>query len=206
MGIFLGIFIVRFSVMPPVMAALAVPELSSIKTDIDTHGICMQRTAYTCVPASAVTLLRRLGVSAQEGELAILAGSNIMSGTDPETMAQVINDRYGSQGIVAQRRNFDSLEELRAAGPALVIINWSIFMDHCVAVLEVNDRQVATDDPVLGEHPFLKENFLKVWRHNGIVIRREQMTRSREKMSMPFSLPPLPGRERVAGLPRRVRA
>jgi predicted double-glycine peptidase len=172
-GIFLGIFILRVSLAPPLMAALAVPELSRIKTDIDTHGICMQRTGYTCVPASAVTLLRRLGIPAQEGELAILAGSNIMSGTDAQTMAQVINDRYGSQGIVAQYRVFASLDELRAAGPTLVIITWSTWLDHCVAVLDVNDRQVITADPVMGEHPYWKNDFLKIWLHNGVVIHRQ---------------------------------
>jgi predicted double-glycine peptidase len=173
-GVFLAIIIGRVSVLPPLMAALAVPELSRIKTDVDTHGICMQTTSYTSGPAAAVTLLRRLGIRAQEGELAILTGTSMFSGTDPETLTQVINDRYGSQGVVAQYRVFTSLAELRAAGPALVVITLPSGLDHYVAVLEVNDRQVVTADPLLGGHPFWHQAFILVWHFNGIVIYRRQ--------------------------------
>jgi hypothetical protein len=47
--------------------------LTSLTTQINRDGICLQSTDYTCGPASAVTALRRLGLSAEEGQLAIWA-------------------------------------------------------------------------------------------------------------------------------------
>ena len=50
----------------------------------------MQSNGYNCGPAAAVTALRRLGLPAEEGELAILAHTSSAAGTSCDTLCTAI--------------------------------------------------------------------------------------------------------------------
>jgi hypothetical protein len=55
---------------------------------VDGDGVCRQSSHYTCGPASAVTVLRKLGLPAEEGEIAILSHTSALTGTEPDVLAK----------------------------------------------------------------------------------------------------------------------
>ena len=148
-------------------------ELSNLKTIVNTNGICFQTTDYTCGPAAAVTALGKLGLSASEGEIAVLSHSSPVAGTLPACLRTALQNRYGADGLKSQYRHFDSIAQLRNAGITLAVVRDAFLSDHCVTVLEVSDRMVTIADPVLGKTLMSHEQFEKIWRFSGIVLKRE---------------------------------
>jgi len=59
------------AVLPFALPLIVKNDLANLPTKTDADNICVQSTSYTCGPAAAVTALRKLGVPAQEGELAV---------------------------------------------------------------------------------------------------------------------------------------
>ncbi len=173
LGILVAVAVLYFSVWPAVAAAVNRPVLASLATRIPADGICRQSTDYTCGPAAAVTALRRLGLNAGEGELALLAGTSTATGTPPDVLARTLNDRFGVEGLRAELRRFRTVEDLRAAGLTLVIVKFGLFLDHWLAVLEVTEREVVAADPMSGEVRFNHDEFLARWRLIGVTLRRE---------------------------------
>lgn len=173
LGVLVAVAVLYFSVWPAVAAAVNRPVLASLATRIPADGICRQSTDYTCGPAAAVTALRRLGLEAGEGELALLAGTSTATGTPPDVLAQMLNDRFGAKGLRAELRRFRTVEELRSAGLTLVIVKFGLFLDHWLTVLEVTDREVIVGDPLSGEVRLTHGEFLARWRLIGVTLRRE---------------------------------
>jgi len=93
------LFVAGFSVLPFLVPAIISEDLAAIATRLDANGICHQSTSYTCGPAAAVTALRRLGFPAQEGEIAVLARTNPVSGTLLWTLYSALKRRYADQGL-----------------------------------------------------------------------------------------------------------
>lgn len=172
LGLFVAVAVLYFSVWPAVAVAVNRPFLTSIETRIPPDGICRQSSDYTCGPAAAVTALGRLGVKAGEGELALLARTSTATGTPPDVLAQVLNDRFGPEGVRAELRRFRSVEELRAAGLTLVIVKFGLFLDHWLTVLEVTDREVIVGDPISGIAHLTHDEFRQRWRFVGVTVRR----------------------------------
>lgn len=172
LGILVAVAVLYSSVWPAVAVAINRPFLASLETKIPPDGICRQSTDYTCGPAAAVTALRRLGLQAGEGELALLAGTSTATGTPPDVLARALNERFGRDGLRAEFRRFGSVEELRAAGLTLVIVKFGLFLDHWLTVLEVTDREVVVADPLNGENRLTYEEFLNRWRRIGVTVRR----------------------------------
>ena len=84
--ILMAVVVTWFSVLPFLVPALIKSHLSNLKTRIDSKGICFQTEDYTCGPAAAVTALRRLGLPAYEGEIAILSHTSPAVGTLPRCL------------------------------------------------------------------------------------------------------------------------
>ncbi|MHC4575397.1 MAG: cysteine peptidase family C39 domain-containing protein [Planctomycetota bacterium] len=171
--IVMTVVVIWFSVLPFLVPALIKERLSNLETTVCTNGVCYQSTDYTCGPAAAVTALRKLGLPADEGELAILSHSSPVAGTLPPCLYAALQDRYGPDGLKCEFRRFDSLAELRDAGLALVVVRDGFLSDHCVAVLEVSDHMVVVGDPVTGRNLMSHEQFEKIWRFSGIVLQRK---------------------------------
>jgi hypothetical protein len=74
------------SIIPFLAPAFNRSYLASLKTRLDSDGICRQSNDYTCAPAAAVTALRKLGFPAEEGEIAILAHTSSLTGTEPDVL------------------------------------------------------------------------------------------------------------------------
>ena len=164
------LFLTWSSILPFIFPALIRGRLSEIKTRFDKNGICRQTTEYTCGPAAAVTALGRLGLSADEGEIAILSHTTPVTGTLPTQLCSALQSRFGANGLKCQFRRFDSIKQLKDAGVTLALIKETAMVDHCVVVLEVGDNTVAVADPVTGKELIPYEQFEKIWRFSGIVM------------------------------------
>jgi hypothetical protein len=162
-----------FSVLPFLSAALIKGRLENLSTRFDSHGVCLQGTAYTCGPAAAVTALEKLGLSANEGEIALLAHCSPVTGTLPACLCAALADRYAGQGLVCRYRYFNSISQLKKAGVTLAIIRDAFLLDHCVAVLEVSDHTVTVGDPMAGLRVIPHKQFEQIWRFSGIVLNRD---------------------------------
>lgn len=170
--ILMMVVVAWFSVLPFLVPALIRDHLANLKTRVDSNGICFQTTDYTCAPAAAVTALRKLGLPAQEGEIAVLSHSSPVAGTLPACLKEALQNRYAAEGLKCQYRHFESLAELRDAGVTLAVVKDTFLTDHCVVVLEVSDEMVVLGDPVAGRQLMSHEQFEKIWRFTGIVLKR----------------------------------
>ena len=167
------IVVTWFSVMPFLTPALIKNHLASLDNLVNADGICFQTTDYTCAPAAAVTALKKLGLSAHEGQIAITAHTNPIAGTLPECLNSALKKLYGQKGLQCDYRYFDSIEQLKNAGLTLAAVKAQFLSDHCVAVINVSDKTVTIADPVWGKTLLSHDQFRKIWRFSGIVLNRD---------------------------------
>ena len=166
--------VIWYSVLPFLVPALIKNHLSNIQTRLSYNGVCFQSTDYTCGPAAAVTALGKLGLPAEEGEIAVLSYTSPVAGTLPVCLSSALRNRYGADGLTCKYRRFDSIEQLRNAGITLAMVKDSFLLDHCLAVLEVSDDKVTVADPMSGLVSMPHEQFKKIWRFSGIVLQRNR--------------------------------
>ncbi len=171
-SLFLAVFVTCNAVLPFLLPGLNYARLRSIQTAIDDAGICRQSTDYSCGPAAAVTALRRLGVTAAEGELAILAHTTSIAGTPPDSLCKAIEQRHGAEGIRCAYRRFGSIAELRGQEPVIAVVKFAFLVDHYVTVLGVSEAGVEVGDPLEGRQLLSERQFLDKWRKGGITVRR----------------------------------
>jgi len=169
----MAVFVAWFAVLPFLVPALIRDRLTNLKTRFDSNGVCRQTTDFTCGPAAAVTALGRLGLSGDEGEIAVLSYSSPVVGTLPACLSSALQKRYGAEGLRCWYRRFDSIEQLRKAGITLVVVRDAFLLDHCIAVLDVSDDAVSVADPVTGARLVPYRQFEKMWRFAGIVLQRD---------------------------------
>jgi hypothetical protein len=147
--------------------ALSHRKLTELETFIDGDGVCLQTTDYTCGPAAAVTALRRIGIAAEESELAIWAHTGRMAGTQPDVLCRVIQERYG---VPCRQVYFHDIDELRPRVPVVAVVKFALLIDHFVTVLEVTGTGVVVGDPLKGRVEMTPEEFARRWRHGGLVF------------------------------------
>lgn len=162
-----------FCILPFFVPALIKGQLLSIDTRVDSNGVCIQSKKYTCGPAAAVTALRMLGLPAQEGQIAVWAHTSPVMGTLPKCLYTAIQDGYDSYGLKCQYRRFDSVEQLADEGVTLAVVKDTFLKDHCVTVLKVYDKAILVGDPAFGKRLMPREDFEKIWRFSGIVLKRD---------------------------------
>ncbi len=170
--VLMGIFVIWFSVLPFLVPALIKKNLLNLPTRLDSDGVCLQSTDFTCGPAAAVTALGKLGFQASEGQLAVLSHTNPIAGTMQKCLSDALRRLYEKQGLQCQFRHFDSVEQLKSADITLVVIKASFLTDHCVVVLEVSDQAVCIADPSFGKILMERAEFEKLWRFSGISLNR----------------------------------
>lgn len=166
------IFLLCFTVLPFLAPAVLKEHLSNIITKVDDNGICLQTRNYTCGPAAAVTAIRKLGLSAEEGEMAVHCRTSPMSGTLAWSICRAIESRYGKDGLECEYRKFETLEQLRNSGITMVAIKQTFMVDHWVTVLDVSDKAVIVADPFWGRRTITIRAFEEMWRYSGIVLQR----------------------------------
>jgi len=164
---FMVVCVISQSVMAFLMPAFNYRQLRDVKTLIDTDGVCIQSNGYTCGPAAAVTALHSKGVRAEEGELAILAHTTRFTGTQPDVLCQVMQQRYG---VACRQVYFRDISELKPCVPVVAIVKFAFLIDHFVTVLEVTETTVVVGDPLKGRVEMTREEFDDRWRRCGIVL------------------------------------
>lgn len=160
------------SILPFIAPAFNRTFLAGLKTRLDSDGVCRQSSEYTCGPAAAVTALRKLGLPAEEGEIAILAHTSSITGTEPDVLAKVLQKHYGTNSLVAEYRAFKDIEELKKAGLTVAILKFNALQDHCVAILGADTNGVVVGDPLSGLSSISNEDFESRWQFVGIVLKR----------------------------------
>jgi hypothetical protein len=171
-AVLMGVTVLCLSVGPFVAALIDRPQLQRMATRLDTDGICMQSSDYTCGPAAAVTALRRLGLPAEEGRIGILSCTSFQEGTPPDLLASALENEYREAGLSVSCRGFRDIADLKRAGLTLAVIKYTLMVDHWVTVLEVTDSEVIVGDPSLGLTRWTHEQFARRWRFVGIALAR----------------------------------
>jgi hypothetical protein len=171
-GVLMVAIVAFISVWPFLAPAFNQRELAALVTKMDSDGVCLQTTSYTCGPAAAVTALRRLGFNADEGQLAILTHCTSFTGTPPDILAATLQSCYGRKGLKCDYRGFRDVAELKDAGLILAVVKFNFIVDHYVTVLAVNDRTVTIGDPLNGLTEMSRHDFENIWRHCGITLAR----------------------------------
>jgi hypothetical protein len=146
--------------------------LAGLKTRVDPDGVCRQSNDYTCGPAAAVTALRKLGLPAEEGEIAILAHTSSLAGTEPDVLAKVLQKHYRTNGLLVDYRSFRDVADLKQAGLTVAVVKFNALQDHCVTVLGVETNLVLVGDPLNGLTLMPAEEFESKWLFVGIVLKR----------------------------------
>ena len=159
--------VVSQSALAFLMPAFNYRELTELRTLVDSDGVCLQGTGYTCGPAAAVTALRRIGVEAKEGELALLAHTTNATGTQSDELCRVIRERYG---VPCRQACFRNISELRSCVPVVAVVKFAYLIDHYVAVLDVTEATVVVGDPLVGRVELTHEEFAGRWRRCGVVF------------------------------------
>ncbi len=170
--IFIVLVTIKYSLLPFLGPILVRGELKNLETKFDVDDCCIQGTDYTCGPAAAVTALKRLGVKAQEGEIAIWAHTNQFSGTPEDVLWETLQRHFSKDGVKFEYRMFDSLEELKREGLTLAVIKHSFIVDHYITILEVNGEKVIAADPLRGKIETSHADFEKIWRYSGITVKK----------------------------------
>lgn len=172
-SVFMLIAVSYFSVLPFALPAVLKERLTKLETVVDPNGVCIQGTIYTCGPAAAVTALDRLGIDAGEGEIAIVAHTNPLTGTPTDSLCAALEGLYGDVGLSCDYRYFNSIAELKEAGPTIAVIRYSFMIDHYVAVLDISDNEIVLGDPLRGKRTLTHDEFIKIWRHDAVVLKKD---------------------------------
>lgn len=174
LGFLIVLLVCFMSIWPCLEPVFARNELEHLHTMIDADGICLQTTGYTCGPASAVTALRKLGLPAEEGKVAIITETSSKGGTSIDVLTENLQQAYAKDGLTTEYRVFKDIGELKNAGLTLAVVKFGLFVDHFVTVLEVTDTEVVVGDPAEGLRHLSYDEFLKMWRYEGVVLKRKQ--------------------------------
>jgi hypothetical protein len=185
----MAMIILSMSIWPFLAPAFNRNQLLHLQTRMGADGVCRQNTDYTCGPAAAVTALRKLGLPADEGPIAVLSYTSAATGTPPDILAEALREQYGKDGLLAEYRAFQDLAELRKAGLTLAVIKFDFLVDHYVTVLEVTDSEVVVGDPLNGLDKMTYDQFRRKWRFVGVVLRL-RATASPLRSSAPPNGPP----------------
>ena len=172
-SILMAVIVFAASGWPFIVPAFERNELARLQTHINADGVCIQTTDFTCGPASAVTALRKLGLSGEEGKIGILSETSSVIGTPPDMLAEALQNEYGKDGLIAEYRPFKDISELKQAGLTLAVTKYAFLVDHYVTVLEVTDSEVVVGDPLGGLGRMSYADFRKEWRFVGVVLKRQ---------------------------------
>lgn len=157
---------------PLASAAMVSGRLLEMPTRLGRDGICRQQTDFTCGPAAAVTALRRFGVTADEGAMAMAALTTPFTGTSPEALGRMLRRGFWDRGIEVDVRHFDVVDDLDPTGVTLVVVRYGFMLDHWVCVLGVSAKGVEVGDPNVGRETWTREEFERRWRRVGVTVGR----------------------------------
>jgi hypothetical protein len=164
---FAAIYFVRagkWMLVPPLPA---VPELGPSRI---VDGVCMQKTGYTCVAASMVTMLRAHGMSVSETEMARLAHVEIDGGATDSRALWALERLLDGTMLKPRYESMDYAGLIAAPKPCLVQVDFGFFVSHMVPVLAADAESVVLGDPLTGRRTIAASEFEREWKRNVIML------------------------------------
>jgi hypothetical protein len=146
--------------VPHLKPLLAPLDLAKLRDRCEGE-VCLQSTLSTCGPASAATLLRRLGRAATERELAVEARSSA-SGTEVWYLARALRAR----GVDAVARVVPG--QIVAPSIAGVVLPGNA--GHFIAVLRQTPAEVTVMDPMHGLAVIPRAELARRYRFTGFFL------------------------------------
>jgi hypothetical protein len=183
-SIFMVVVVLATSVWPFLAPAFNRAYLAALKTHVDEDGICLQSNEYTCGPAAAVTALRKLGLPAEEGQIALAAHTSTAIGTEPDLLCTALRRLYRTNGLTCEYQHFKSISEMKHRGIILAVVKFGFMVDHYVAVLDIADDKIVAGDPLSGKVTCSHEEFKSKWRFSGVALTQTTMKESSERFHL----------------------
>lgn len=131
---------------------------------------CLQSTGWSCAPAAACSLLRRVGVEARESEMARLMCARPHFGTDLLNMQRGLARKLRGTGYRVELRRLDYAGLVAGDAPCLVSMELHFFMDHAMAVVHADAAGVSVLDPLSGPDWIPRDRFEEIWRKNALLV------------------------------------
>ena len=128
---------------------------------LNTTGIVMQTSNYTCGPAALATVLNNMGINATEHELAVLAGTD-ETGTTMYGLIQAAK----SKGLNAKGMKV-SINDLKKNSIVFLTINGNT---HYSIIREITNESIKLADPGLGNIAMILEEFNNAYSGYALVI------------------------------------
>ncbi|MEN4018243.1 MAG: cysteine peptidase family C39 domain-containing protein [Methanobacterium sp.] len=128
---------------------------------IDTSGIVMQSTDYSCGPAALATVLQNIGINTTEGELKVLAGTD-ESGTSMYGLVRAVHAKGLS--AVGMRLSVDDLK------PNMIVHVIKDGEGHYSVVRDVTSESIYLADPSKGNIVLSRKEFSAIFTGNVLVI------------------------------------
>jgi len=137
-----------------------------LKGTVDSTGVCLQSSAYSCGPAAAASLLHLHGVAATEREMAIECVTRAGMGGSSECglMRGLRRKLPGREVRIAACR----FEELPL--PCLASLRMNLLFGHAVVVTAAGPGGVELIDPASGRTGMSREAFEKEWTGSAIFV------------------------------------
>jgi predicted double-glycine peptidase len=128
---------------------------------IDTSGIVMQSSDFSCGPAALATVLQNMGFNITEQELIVLAGTDT-SGTTMHGLSEAAK----AKGLSATGMKL-SVDDLKPNNIVHIILDGE---GHYSVIREVSENSVYLADPSLGNIEMSREEFAEIFTGNALVI------------------------------------
>lgn len=148
------------------------PVLGPLNTatlrDTWTHKVCIQSTLSSCGPASTATVLRALGIEAQESEI-IREAHTYVGGTEAWYLARLIRHRDLTARFVMARGGFNEAVRL----PAIV----GVTLDgrgHFIALTGRSGELFEVGDPMIGPEKLTRVQLEQRYGFTGFAIEVER--------------------------------
>jgi predicted double-glycine peptidase len=131
---------------------------------------CLQSTPWSCAPAAACSLLRRLGIEAEENEMVRLMRARPTFGTDLLNMQRGIESKLAGGGHRVELRRLDYDGLVAARSPCLAPIKLRLFLDHAVMVADADATGVSVLDPLRGRRRLARAQFEAAWKRQALFV------------------------------------
>lgn len=151
--------VLAFSVVPFIKPFIGPLDLNSLEDDWD-GPVCLQSTPSTCGAAALATVLKRLGHSVAEAELAKDAYS-YAGGTEAWYLARAAKERG-----YATKFSFNPGFSLEDGVPALVGVRIGL-AGHFIAILGTRGHELFVGDPLVGPELMSRDELLQRYEFTG---------------------------------------
>ncbi len=129
----------------------------------------IQSTSWSCGAAALAWALRLNGEQVSEAQVARLALTNPIYGTQQRGVLRAAH-KLGWETVVIREHTWEQL--VAAPKPLLASVRLCSTLYHEVVIIAADGERVTVGDPMLGEGDFTREEFLRKWRGDLIVLQR----------------------------------